>query len=189
MQDWQQIRTWRKAKRAELLAARQAISPDDRAAWTGAISDALWQVLSLRPWHCVGLYWPFRGEYDARPVAERLRAGGARLALPVVVEKAAPLMFRAWQAGDPLVSGVWGIPIPAQGEPVQPDLLLVPLVGFDSRRYRLGYGGGFYDRTIATMRVRPHAVGIGFELARLETIHPQSHDIAMNVVVTERQVR
>src|SRR5215212_9623715 len=154
---------------------------DQRRVCGEAISAHLSGVLSLRSWRCVGLYWPFRGEYDAKPVAETIRARGAQLALPEVAAKAAPLVFRAWQPGDQLVSGVWNIPVPANGAAVLPDLLLVPLVGFDSRRYRLGYGGGYYDRTIAAMPVRPYAVGIGFELAQLATIHPQPHDIPMDV--------
>jgi 5-formyltetrahydrofolate cyclo-ligase len=188
VQDWDDIRRWRKATRAELLAARQGMESEQRSVCGAAISAALADVVGSRAWHCVGLYWPFRGEYDARPVAETLRVRGAQLALPEVVVKAAPLVFRSWRPGDRLVSGIWDIPVPANGEAVQPDLLLVPLVGFDSQRFRLGYGGGYYDRTIAAMPVRPYVVGIGFAMAQLPTIHPQSHDIPMDVIVTERHV-
>ena len=82
---------------------------------------------------------------------------------------------------------MWGIPIPADGEVVWPDVLLVPLVGFDRRGFRLGYGGGFYDRTLADMPQRPTTLGVGFSLGMLETIYPQQHDIPMDVVVTEYQ--
>jgi 5-formyltetrahydrofolate cyclo-ligase len=81
--------------------------------------------------------------------------------------------------------GVWNIPIPAEGETVIPDVLIAPLVGFDSSGFRLGYGGGFYDRTIAHCQVKPLIIGIGFELGRLPTIYPQAHDIAMDLIVTE----
>jgi 5-formyltetrahydrofolate cyclo-ligase len=108
--------------------------------------------------------------------------------LPEVVEKAAPLVFRAWKPGDRLVSGVWNIPVPADGEPVQPDLLLIPLVGFDSRRYRLGYGGGYYDRTLAILDPRPLTVGIGHAFQYLPTIHPQPDDIPMDAIVTEQGI-
>jgi 5-formyltetrahydrofolate cyclo-ligase len=99
----------------------------------------------------------------------------------------APLEFRAWQPGVRLESGVWGIPVPADGEVVWPDVLLVPLVGFDRLGYRLGYGGGFYDRTLAAMPRRPTTLGVGFALGAIETIHPQQHDIPMDAVITEQQ--
>ena len=133
----------------------------------------------------VGFYWPFKGEYDPRPLARALHREGARLALPVVATKGRPLIFRAWRPGTRMMPGVWNIPIPAEGEEVTPDTLLVPLVGFDARGYRLGYGGGYYDRTLATMAPRPLAIGIGFEIGRLATIHPQPHDVRMDLTVTE----
>jgi 5-formyltetrahydrofolate cyclo-ligase len=84
-----------------------------------------------------------------------------------------------------MTAGVWNIPVPEDGETVQPDLLIVPLVGFDRRNYRLGYGGGFYDRTIAAMPTKPHTIGVGFALGRLKTIYPQSHDIGLDAVITD----
>ena len=84
-----------------------------------------------------------------------------------------------------MTRGVWNIPIPGRREVLNPDALIVPLVGFDPRRFRLGYGGGYYDRTIAAAARRPHCVGLGFEEARLASISPQPHDIAMDVIVTD----
>jgi hypothetical protein len=110
-----------------------------------------------------------------------------RLALPVVVQKAAPVLFREWWPGIPMANGIWNIPVPAAGDPVAPDVLLVPVVGFDRQNYRLGYGGGYYDRTLAAA-TRPRTIGVGFELARIATIHPQPHDIPMDFVVTEAGV-
>ena len=136
-------------------------------------------------WLLVGFYWPFKGEYDVLPIARRLHARGTRLALPVVVQKGQPLEFREWQPGARLVPGVWDIPVPADGQVVEPDALLVPLVGFDEDGFRLGYGGGYYDRTLAAMRKKPLTIGVGFELGALPTIHPQPHDIPMNAIVTE----
>jgi 5-formyltetrahydrofolate cyclo-ligase len=81
---------------------------------------------------------------------------------------------------------VWNVPVPESGAAVLPDLLVVPLVGFDAQGYRLGYGGGFYDRTIAAMTTKPRTIGVGFELGRLETIYPQSHDIALDNIITEQ---
>src|SRR5690606_24922582 len=102
---------------------------------------------------------------------------------PVVVEKARPLVFRAYRPGDRLEKGVWNIPIPADGDPVIPDIVIAPLVGVDVRNYRLGYGGGFFDRTLAALPKRPLVIGVGYEMQRIATIHPQPHDIPMDRIV------
>jgi 5,10-methenyltetrahydrofolate synthetase len=114
-----------------------------------------------------------------------INARGGRTALPVVIEIGQPLIFRAYVPGDRLDKGVWNIPIPAEGDPVLPDVVISPIVGIDPRNYRLGYGGGFFDRTLATMPYRPLVIGVGYELQRMATIHPQPHDIPMDRVVTE----
>ena len=87
-----------------------------------------------------------------------------------------------------LVRGIWNIPIPSERYPVQPTVLLVPLVGFDAAGYRLGHGGGYYDRTLANLPQKPLGIGIGYDLGRLESIHPQPHDMPMDVIVTESGV-
>ncbi len=143
MQDWEQIRLWRKGQRDALIKQRMAISADERARWSARITAGIERELASRPSKLLGFYWPFRGEYDARGLAESPHAQGVGLALPVVVRMKAPLEFRAWQPGARLGSGVWGIPVPAAGELVMPDVLLAPLVGYDLRGFRLGYGGGF----------------------------------------------
>lgn len=185
--DWAEVRPWRKARRAELIGARVNAGHRQRSVWDAAITAQLVKGLPNLEWMLVGIYWPFKGEYDVRPIARRLHARGARLALPVVVEKNRPLVFREWSPGARLVPGVWGIPVPVDGPAVEPDALLVPLVGFDRQRFRLGYGGGYYDRTLASLCRKPMAIGIGFELSALPTIHPQPHDIAMDAIVTEER--
>jgi 5-formyltetrahydrofolate cyclo-ligase len=182
---WQLIKQWRKETRGALIDARVRISAQDRAVWSTRINHSLEAALVPTSGKLIGFYWPFKGEFDARPVLTALRDRGIRLALPVVVEKAQPLQFREWWPGIPMSRGVWNIPIPAEGETVIPDVLIAPLVGFDSSGFRLGYGGGFYDRTIAHCQVKPLIIGIGFELGRLPTIYPQAHDIAMDLIVTE----
>ena len=186
VQDWEEVRLWRKAKRAVLIERRLAMPATKRVARSEAITAALVQVLSSCPGALIGFYWPFKGEYDPRPLVRSLHAKGTRLALPVVVEKAKPLIFREWWPGVPMASGIWNIPVPEAGEPVLPDVLLVPLVGFDCQGYRLGYGGGYYDRTLAALLARPRAIGVGFKLSQISTIHPQQHDLPMDLVVTER---
>jgi 5-formyltetrahydrofolate cyclo-ligase len=113
---------------------------------------------------------------------------GAQAALPAVLAPRTALEFRRWQPGDETQPGVYKIPVPKQRHVVVPDVLLVPLVGFDPAGYRLGYGGGYYDRTLAALPAKPLVIGIGFELSRLETIYPQPHDIPMSVIVTEHGV-
>ena len=109
--------------------------------------------------------------------------------LPVVVQDAAPVEFWRWRQGVALKRGHWNIPVPPERDVVTPDVLVVPLVGFDSGRYRLGYGGGFYDRTLAAATPRPHTIGIAFTDAELPTIYPQPHDIPMDVIATDQFVR
>jgi 5-formyltetrahydrofolate cyclo-ligase len=186
MENWDEIRRWRKAERARLIAERMALRGEPRARHNAAITRSLEPLLS--PEMLIGFYWPIRGEYDARKLVTGLLDRGARAAMPVVVQKGAPLIFRPWHPDVRMENGFWDIPVPAEGEPVIPTTLLVPLVGFDEKGYRLGYGGGYYDRTLASFPTRPLAIGVGYEFARLETIHPQSHDIPMSLIVTEGRV-
>ena len=114
-------------------------------------------------------------------MAER---GGAS-ALPVVVQRHAPLTFRRWRRGDALEPGVWNIPVPADGAIVTPDIVIAPVVGFDPACFRLGYGGGFFDRTLAALPRRPRIVGVGYARQEIRTIFPQAHDVPMDMIVTE----
>jgi 5-formyltetrahydrofolate cyclo-ligase len=188
VQDWDEIKRWRCRQRASLIARRQAIVQDERRRLQASIIVLLDrhfpELVSAR----VGFYWPFGGEVGLHALVRRLVDQGAGAALPVVVRKRQPLEFWAWRPGAPLKRGVWDIPIPAEREVVQPTVLLVPLVGFDGEGYRLGHGGGYYDRTLATMDPKPLAIGVGYEQGRLETIQPQPHDIPMDAIVTEAGV-
>jgi 5-formyltetrahydrofolate cyclo-ligase len=188
VQSWDEISRWRREQRASLIARRQAIPQDQRRRLQPLILDLVEQHFPALPNALLGFYWPFRGEIGLHPLVRRLIERGARAALPVVVEKAQPLEFWAWRPGAPLRRGVWDIPVPTERQVVRPTALLVPLVGSDSEGYRLGYGGGYYDRTLAAMDPRPFTIGVGYELGRLETIHPQPHDIPMDAIVTEAGV-
>ena len=185
MQSWDEIRRWRREQRELLLARRQSIPQAERRRLQPLILDLVERHFPELQNAVVGFYWPFRGEIGVHPLIRRLIGRGARAALPAVVAKGQPLEFRAWRPGDRLERGVWNIPIPAAREVVRPTALLVPLLGFDDAGYRLGYGGGYYDRTLATMDPKPLTIGIGCELGRLPTIHPQPHDIPMDAIVTE----
>ncbi|HXP31955.1 MAG TPA: 5-formyltetrahydrofolate cyclo-ligase [Stellaceae bacterium] len=179
---------WRGARRAALLAARSALDPAERERASRQIEAHLaGDFLSLAP-RPFGFYWPSRSEFDPLPFVRRLIAAGSIVALPVVVERSRPLKFRRWQPGAAMMTGRYDIPIPAEEAEVLPQVLLVPLLGFDAAGYRLGYGGGYYDRTLAALSPPPLAIGVGFAIGRIETIHPQPQDIPMNAIVTEAGV-
>ena len=179
------LKPWRPAERERLIAARPGLSADLRSAHAAIIAGKLDAIVDDVRGKVIAIYWPFRGEPDLRGWAGKMSDQGATIALPVVVEKAAPLVFRSWKAGEKLEKGVWNIPFPAEGAEVTPDVVISPVVGFDGGNYRLGYGGGFYDRTLAALTRRPVVIGVGYALQRIATIHPQPHDIAMDIVLTE----
>lgn len=178
------VARWRKAERARLIAARLATSPGERREAADRVAAALDGLVDPRPGMVVSLYWPFRGELDLRGWMGRAVERGARAALPVVVARARPLVFREWRPGCRMARGVWNIPEPADGEVLTPDVVLAPLVGFDPDGYRLGYGGGFFDRTLAAISPRARAIGVGHGVEAIPTIYPQPHDIPMDAIVT-----
>lgn len=184
--DPQALRAWRKAERERLIAARLALPPATLAAHRESIDHTIEYGFPGLAGSLVAFCWPFQNEYDARFVLARLRRAGTRTALPVVVAPKSPMIFREWRPGTPLAKGVYDIPYPADGPAVLPQAAIVPMNGFDAGGYRLGYGGGFFDRTLATLDPRPVVIGVTFELARLDTIHPQPYDIPMDYVATER---
>ncbi len=176
------VNQWRKQQRAVLLERRLALPAAVRTRAAPLLLSSVRAQLARLGARCVGLYWPFRGEIDVRAIASD---AAMEFALPVVVRKRAPLEFRRWRPGDAVTRGVWNIPVPVADDVVTPDVVLVPLLGHDEAGFRLGYGGGYYDRTLAAADPRPLAIGIGFAQARLPSIDPQSYDIPMDVIITE----
>ena len=177
--------TWRKQTRAHLLAARSAASAQDRAAWSTAIHAFLVEALDLQAPCVLALCWPYRQEFDARPLAAHLRARGVRSVLPVVRGPDLPLAFHHWWPGVAMDKGVYDIPVPRETEVLLPDVLLVPPVGIDALGYRLGYGGGYFDRTLASMARKPVCIATAFDLSRIASLEPQAHDVRMDFVVTQ----
>jgi 5-formyltetrahydrofolate cyclo-ligase len=186
--NWEEVRAWRKQTRTELIDRRIAMQAQERIQLGEAAKRLLLQHVDFSRYRSLGIYWPFRGEIDVRDIARRHIESGGTIALPVVVTKAAPLEFWRWEPGMKLARGIWNIPIPPQREPIEPEALIVPLVAFDPQHYRLGYGGGYYDRTLASLDPPPYRVGLGYARFQLDTIHPQPHDIPMNMIVTEEFV-
>jgi 5-formyltetrahydrofolate cyclo-ligase len=182
---WAETRAWRGTARSRLIAARIALPAEQRAAWTARLSANLEPVLAgAEP--PISFYWPIRAEPDLRPLMQALDEAGVAVALPVAIRLGEPLSFRRWQRGAEMERGLWEIPVPREGEPVVPRTLIAPLVGYDGENYRLGYGGGFFDRTLAGLGGRAVAIGVGFSLFALETIDPQPHDRPMIRVLTEQ---
>jgi 5-formyltetrahydrofolate cyclo-ligase len=175
------------AARAEAMARRDAIPADVREAAARAVAggDVPFKVAAGI---VVSAYHPVGSEFDVLPLLTRLAALGARTALPVVVAPREPLRFRAWSPGDPLEPGVRAIPVPVSGAPdCSPDILLVPLLAFDHRGFRLGYGAGFYDRTLAVLRGRGAvvAVGVGFAGQEIPCVPHELHDERLDWMMTE----
>ncbi len=178
----------RKYLREHALKLRQAVPAERREAMTGQLVRHLDGLVSTLAPRSLGFCWPYRAEPDLRAWVQTWLAGGpGRVAvLPVVVERHAPMVFRRWIPGVPMALDRHGIPHPAEGDTLVPEVLLVPLNAFDDRGYRLGYGGGYFDRTLAGMQTV--AVGVGFELGRVADTHPQQYDRPMQWVVTEAGV-
>jgi 5-formyltetrahydrofolate cyclo-ligase len=188
--DAAELKAWRRAERQRLLTLRTGVpTAAERREWGHEVEARLRALLAGWRGAILGVYWPFQAEFDPRPLIDWVAEQGSTVALPAVVDKKGPLEYRVWRPGEPLIDGVWNIPIPQNRNIVTPQAVLAPLVGFDRQCYRLGYGGGYFDRTLAALAPRPLAIGVGFELSRIETIYPQPFDIPMNVVVTETKIR
>jgi 5,10-methenyltetrahydrofolate synthetase len=182
------LKTWRKGERERLLAERATLDAPAlehlRVRMDAHLERAFPGLAAAKLAFC----WPIKGEYDSRHLARTLRERGALTALPVVVAPRQPLVFREWHPGVKLAKGPLDIPYPVDSPAVVPNAVLLPMNGWDMAGYRLGYGAGFFDRTLASLPKRPAVIGVTYEMARMETIHPQSWDIPVDWVVTERGV-
>lgn len=189
--DAEQGNSDRRVLRKRTVEDRLALSAEDCARFSAAIRTHLQnsfpQLSGLR----VGFCWPVKNEPDLRPLMrswiESSNAGFAAL-LPVVIEAGAALAFRAWTPESPLIADRYGIPAPADGEFLIPEALLIPVNAFDAAGYRIGYGGGFFDRTLAALRPAPLTIGVGYELSRVDSIRPQAHDVQLDAMVSEAGV-
>jgi 5,10-methenyltetrahydrofolate synthetase len=177
------VARWRKAERARLIELRCALPAEERLQHTAAIVRRLDEMVAARSNEIVSVYWPIRAEPDLRPWMREACLRGLRIALPVAIELGRPMTFREWRPDAVMARGLWKIPYPAGGPEVCPTTVLAPLVGFDSACYRLGYGGGFFDRTLAAMGRKPRVIGVGYPQLRIATIYPQGHDIPMDLIL------
>ncbi|NJM84716.1 MAG: 5-formyltetrahydrofolate cyclo-ligase, partial [Tabrizicola sp.] len=183
------VARWRRAERTRLSGLRENLGQAGRAEVSAAIAGQLERFLaeiSVGPGTVLSGYWPIKGEPDLRPLLATLHRRGVTIALPVVETRAAPLVFRRWTPETRMIRGDWNIPIPPpEAEALCPDVALAPCLGWDARCFRLGWGGGYFDRTLAVARPRPFAIGTALTAAELPTIFPQPHDIALDAIITE----
>lgn len=178
--------------RSEALARRAALSPEARETAAEAAAAHALEWLGDVKGEMVSVFASFGHEIPTHALVRRLRAAGAEIALPVVLEPGKPLIFRLWEPGEELVSsrgpGRFVIPAPPETAPaVSPDVLVVPLAGFDARGNRLGYGAGFYDRTLALLRSakRIEAIGYAFAVQELPAVPAEAHDERLDAIATD----
>lgn len=183
-----ELKAWRKQQRLAFIAQRLGLEEERRREWDSRIERLLNTAFVLPRGMVVGFCWPYKGEFDARRTVLRLRKMGARAALPAVFDKKGPLQFSEWWPGVAMALGAYEIPVPQGTSVVYPDAVIVPMNAFDEQGYRLGYGGGYFDRTLAALQPKPIAIGIGYEMFRVGTIHPCEHDIPMDFIVTEKGI-
>jgi 5-formyltetrahydrofolate cyclo-ligase len=178
------------AVRREALARRDALPAQVRQAAAEAVTVREFPV-DVPPGVLVSGFSPIGSEINPLPLMRRLAGRGARLALPVVIGRGKPLVFRAWALGEPLGKGVWGIREPrAEAAEVMPDILLVPLAAFDRTGHRIGYGAGYYDLTLSALRAHKPilAVGLAYAVQEIAAVPATARDARLDLVLTEREV-
>jgi 5-formyltetrahydrofolate cyclo-ligase len=196
--------TSRNVLRRQCVDRRLALSPDEHARLSANICARLREHFPQLSAKRVAFCWPINNEPDLRPLIESWIDAQAELAnranpanpanpafmalLPVVRAPRAPLGFRAWTPGCGMVIDSYGIPTPSSGEFIKPEALLIPVNAFDAAGYRIGYGGGYFDRTLALLGRDVLSIGVGFELARVDSIHPHAHDVPLDAIVSEAGV-
>jgi 5-formyltetrahydrofolate cyclo-ligase len=176
--------------RSEALARRGQIEPAARVAFSRRLAEEGLRLARLWRPRIASVFYPFRGEPDTLVLLTTLADAGFATALPVVVGQGSPLTFRLWRPGEPTRAGVMSILEPVEEAPVvEPDILFVPLACFDRRGHRIGYGAGYYDRTLSNLRaMKPvHAIGVAYGICEVAAVPYESHDQTLDAIVTERE--
>lgn len=181
----------RQALRRQGIERRMALPPPTHAALSTRVCALIQQHFPELAGMHVAFCWPYKNEPDLRPLMQSWLAEGnpgyAAL-LPVVIDADRALAFRAWTPTSPMHTDRYGIPTPTSGDFLTPEALLIPVNVFDTRGYRIGYGGGYFDRTLASLQSTTLTIGVGFELARVDSIEPEEHDLPLAAIVTEAGV-
>jgi 5-formyltetrahydrofolate cyclo-ligase len=181
----------KKALRKQLI--EQRLNMPDRQQRSALLQDVMRIWLVGRPDTVIGAYWPIKGEFDPLPALHRWKEDGEllehaqrrRIGLPVVDKVHKTMVFHAWYPGCRMEEDAYGIPKPKDTEVIVPTLLFISCVGYGPGGHRLGYGGGFYDRTLAILQPRPFTVGLGFTQGFLPDLEPQPHDIPLDAILNE----
>jgi 5,10-methenyltetrahydrofolate synthetase len=184
----------KKILRQQLIADRLAMP--DRAVRATMLQQVMRIWLVGRTDTVIGAYWPIKGEFDPLPALHRWKEDGElldeplrrRIGLPVIDKLTKTLTFHVWYPGCPMEEDAYGIPKPKDTDVIQPTLLFVPCVGYGPGGYRLGYGGGFYDRTLASLQPKPVTVGLGFTQGFVDDLEPEPHDIPLNAILNDHGV-
>jgi 5,10-methenyltetrahydrofolate synthetase len=184
----------KKALRKALIEERLHLP--DRLSRAEALQRVMRIWLFDRPDTVIGAYWPIKGEFDPLPALHRWKEDGElhgepqrrQIGLPVVNKQHKTLTFHTWYPGCPMEEDAYGIPKPKDTEVVTPTLIFVPCVGFGPGGYRLGYGGGFYDRTLAELSPKPFTVGLGYDFAYLPDLKPEPHDVPLDAILCDSGV-
>ncbi len=185
-----QIEATKAALRVKALATRSALRDAARTAASRSAAQHFFQAVALAPTDIVAGYWPIRGEMDVQPILVRLMDTFQPVCLPVVLGDTEPLSLRLWEQGAPLYEAGFGTLAPSELAPaVEPDVIIMPLLGFDKHGTRLGYGGGYYDRTLDRLGKRPRLVGIAFAAQEIDEIPRELHDVPLDMIVTEHGAR
>lgn len=172
--------------REEAFVLRSGVPQADRADAAKAAADIFFNSVELKPGQIVAAYWPIRDEIDAKPLLTRLMDSGQPVCLPVVTGEEEPLELRLWENGQPLYPSGFGTLAPSELAPiVVPDVVIIPLLAFDKTGTRLGYGKGYYDRTLARMDTKPLLIGYAFAAQELDFIPREDHDMPLDLLITE----
>ena len=178
------------ALRLKARAARAAILNSTRSDAAKAVAEHFFKSVTLAPSDIVAAYWRIKDEMDVQPILVRLMDSFQPVCLPVVLGDDEPLELRLWEQGAPLYEAGFGTLAPSELSPqVEPDVILMPLLGFDKRGTRLGYGGGYYDRTLERLSKRPRLIGIAYAAQEFEDIPREAHDVPLDTVITEKGAR
>lgn len=176
--------------RIKARALRAGLDHEERADMAKAASGHFFEGIALGKSDVVAVYWRIRDELDCQPILVKLMDSGQTVVLPVVIGPDEPLDLRVWEQGASLYEAGFGTLAPADLAPrAEPDVVLMPLLGFDKNGTRLGYGGGYYDRTLARLKKRPLLVGLAFSVQELDRIPREAHDVPLDAIVTETGVR
>jgi 5-formyltetrahydrofolate cyclo-ligase len=185
------FKSLKKQLRLEALARRDALDVEYRIEASLGMADGA-DALAVQPGDVVSGFWPMRSEVDVRPLMFAMRERGARLALPAILDKTT-IVFRELVRGAPMIDMGFGTmgPGPEAAE-LEPKVMLVPLAAFDIRGHRIGYGAGYYDRAIARLierNTRPRLIGIAFDCQEVAGVPDETHDVALDVILTESGLR